>query len=90
MIAVHNLEEMPKSGESLLLLYFGQWKIFVLKIGPELMAVDELFRSKKSEDPEDPQAENRKPTLLYSRRWHMEFEEVELDTYFLLLLYFTR
>ena len=54
------------------------------------MAVDELFRSKKSEDPEDPQAENRKPTLLYSRRWHMEFEEVELETYFLLLLYFTR
>ena len=78
MIAVHNLEEMPKSGESLLLLYFGQWKIFVLKIGPELMAVDELFRNKQSEDP---QAENRKPILLYSRRW--------LGGGDLLLLYFT-
>ena len=36
-------------------------------IGPEFMAVDELFRSKQSEDP---QAENRKPTLLYT--WSFE------------------
>ena len=59
---------MPESGENLVLSYccgkiFEDWKI-----EPKLMAVDELFRSKLSGDP---QAENRNPTLLYSQ--HMEF-----------------
>ena len=45
------------------------WIIIVLKTGPELMAVGELFSSKQSEDPE---AENRKPTLLM----------VKVETYF--------
>ena len=46
------------------------------------MAVDELFRSKQSEDP---QAENRKPTLLYSQAMAhgvLKTEEVEVETYF--------
>ena len=59
------------------------WKIFVLKIGPELMAVDELFRSRQSEDPK---AKNLKPTLLYSRRWHMEFGRLKRQRLHLLNL----
>ena len=59
---------MPISG-----IFVLWWKIFALKIGleSELMAVDKLFRSKHSEDP---QAEHRK----YSSKT----EEVEVDTYF--------
>ena len=59
-------EGVAKSG-----IFVLWWKIFAMKIGPELMAVDKLFRSKHSEDD---QAENKK----YSRRWHhMDFGKLK-------------
>ena len=73
-------EGVAKSG-----IFVLWWKIFAMKIGPELMAVDKLFRSKHSEDD---QAENRK----YSRRWHITWtvENWRDGGGYLLLLYYSR